>query len=96
MWEEGVVGAIGLGAAVWRLNTMSVYPGVLAWWPCGTNGDPVVDRSGERPGRSGDVALVATVALYRGRLVFPLTCGTTCWLMLPLQMVHPPTSSWPE
>ena len=89
----GVVGAIGLGAAVWRLNTMSVYPGVLAWWPCGTTAILLWTGQASVPG--GVATWLSWRPLrYIGDVSYSLYLWHYVWLMLPLQMVHPPTSSW--
>ena len=60
---------VGLALAVWKLNAQSVYPGVLAWWPCGTDGTPPLGRTGERRGRTGLLAVVATASLHRRHLL---------------------------
>lgn len=88
----GTIALIGLAAAVWRLNTMSVYPGVLAWWPCGTTAILLWTGQASAP---GPVTLLSWRPLrYIGDISFSLYLWHYVWLMLPLQMVHPPTSSW--
>jgi peptidoglycan/LPS O-acetylase OafA/YrhL len=89
----GVAAFIGLALAVWRLNTMSVYPGLLAWWPCATTAVLLWTGQASIPGG------VATWLSFRplryiGDVSYSLYLWHYVWLMLPLQMVHPPTSPW--
>ena len=88
----GTIALIGLAAAVWRLTTMSVYPGVLAWWPCGTTAILLWTGQASAP---GPVTLLSWRPLrYIGDISYSLYLWHYVWLMLPLQMVHPPTSPW--
>jgi peptidoglycan/LPS O-acetylase OafA/YrhL len=89
----GVAAFVGLGLAVWRLNTMSVYPGLLAWWPCATAA--VLLWTGQAS-VTGSVAtwLSFRPLRYIGDISYSLYLWHYVWLMLPLQMVHPPTSPW--
>src|SRR5665213_3178547 len=88
----GTIALIGLAAAVWRLNTMSVYPGVLAWWPCGTTAILLWTGQASAP---GPATLLSWRPLrYIGDISYSLYLWHYVWLMLPLQMVHPPTSPW--
>ena len=85
--------SIGLAAAVWRLNATSVYPGVLAWWPCGTTALLLWTGQASRPG--GPASWLSWRPLrYVGDISYSLYLWHFVWLMLPLQMVHPPTSPW--
>jgi peptidoglycan/LPS O-acetylase OafA/YrhL len=89
----GVVAALGLAVAVWRLNTMSVYPGVLAWWPCGTTA--VLLWTGQASATGGPATWLSWRPLrYVGDISYSLYLWHYVWLMLPLQMVQPPTSPW--
>jgi peptidoglycan/LPS O-acetylase OafA/YrhL len=89
----GFLAALALAGAVWRLNTMSVYPGVLAWWPCGTTA--VLLWTGQASVRGGPATWLSWRPLrYIGDISYSLYLWHYVWLMLPLQMVHPPTSSW--
>jgi peptidoglycan/LPS O-acetylase OafA/YrhL len=89
----GSLALIVLVVAVSRLNTMSVYPGVLAWWPCGTTA--ILLWSGQASARVGPATLLSWRPLrYVGDISYSLYLWHYVWLMLPLQMVHPPTSSW--
>jgi peptidoglycan/LPS O-acetylase OafA/YrhL len=89
----GFLALLALAAAVWRLNTMSVYPGVLAWWPCGTTA--VLLWTGQASVKGGPATWLSWRPLrYIGDISYSLYLWHYVWLMLPLQMVHPPTSSW--
>jgi len=88
----GTIALLGLAAAVWRLNTMSVYPGALAWWPCGTTA--ILLWSGEASGPGPATLLSWRPLRYIGDISYSLYLWHFGWLMLPLQMVHPPTSPW--
>ena len=89
----GFLAMLALAAAVWRLNTMSVYPGVLAWWPCGTTA--VLLWTGQASVQGGPATWLSWRPLrYIGDISYSLYLWHYVWLMLPLQMVHPPTSSW--
>ena len=89
----GFLAMLALAAAVWRLNTMSVYPGVLAWWPCGTTA--VLLWTGQSSVKGGPATWLSWRPLrYIGDISYSLYLWHYVWLMLPLQMVHPPTSSW--
>ena len=88
----GFLALLALAAAVWRLNTMSVYPGVLAWWPCGTTA--VLLWTGQASVKGGPATWLSWRPLrYIGDISYSLYLWHYVWLMLPLQMVHPPTSS---
>ncbi len=89
----GLLALIGLGLAVWRLNAQSVYPGVLAWWPCGTAA--VLLWSGQASATGGPASWLGWRPLrYIGDISYSLYLWHYVWLMLPLQMVSPPTSQW--
>jgi peptidoglycan/LPS O-acetylase OafA/YrhL len=89
----GAVAMLGLAAAVWRLNTMSVYPSVLAWWPCGTTA--ILLWTGQASAKGGPATWLSWRPLrYIGDISYSLYLWHYVWLMLPLQMVDPPTSPW--
>jgi peptidoglycan/LPS O-acetylase OafA/YrhL len=89
----GTVAFVGLGLAVWKLNAQSVYPGVLAWWPCATAA--VLLWSGQESATGGPASWLAWRPLrYIGDISYGLYLWHYVWLLLPLQMVHPPTSQW--
>lgn len=80
-----------LALAVLRLNTTSVYPGVLAWWPCGATA--LLLWTGQASAGRGPAPWLATRPMrYVGDVSYSLYLWHFAWLMLPLQMVHPPTS----
>src|SRR5579863_2897986 len=84
---------IGLAWAVWRLNVTSVYPGVLAWWPCGTTA--ILLWTGQASARGAVASWLSIRPLrYVGDISYSLYLWHYVWLMLPLQMIHPPTSPW--
>jgi peptidoglycan/LPS O-acetylase OafA/YrhL len=84
---------IGLGLAVWKLNAQSVYPGVLAWWPCGTAA--ILLWTGQGSAVGGPASWLSWRPLrYIGDISYSLYLWHFVWLNLPLQMVHPPTSMW--
>jgi peptidoglycan/LPS O-acetylase OafA/YrhL len=81
-----------LGFAVARLNATSVYPGVLAWWPCGATA--VLLWTGQASAASGPATWLAwRPCRYVGDISYGLYLWHYAWLMLPLQMVHPPNSA---
>lgn len=88
-----VVALVALALAVWRLNVTSVYPGVLAWWPCATTA--VLLWTGQASARGAAASWLSFRPLrYVGDISYSLYLWHYVWLMLPLQMAHPPTSSW--
>ena len=86
-----VAAVVVLVIVVGRLNTSSVYPGVLAWWPCAATA--VLLWTGQASARGGPATWLAwRPARYVGDISYGLYLWHFAWLMLPLQMVHPPTS----
>jgi peptidoglycan/LPS O-acetylase OafA/YrhL len=84
---------VGLALAVWKLNAQSVYPGVLAWWPCGTAA--LLLWAGQGSAAGGPTSWLSWRPLrYIGDISYSLYLWHFVWLNLPLQMVHPPTSMW--
>ena len=80
-----------LVAAV-RLNDHSVYPGVLAWWPCAATA--VLLYTGQASSGGGVNWLSYRPCRYVGDISYSLYLWHFVWLMLPLQMVHPPNSAF--
>jgi len=87
-----VAAFVVLIVVVWRLNTTSVYPGVLAWWPCGASA--VLLWTGQASAGGVVTWLSWRPVRYIGDISYSLYLWHYVWLMLPLQMVHPPTSDW--
>lgn len=80
-----------LGAAVWRLNANSVFPGVLAWWPCAAAA--VLLWTGQASLRGAPASWLSWRPLrYVGDISYSLYLWHFPWLMLPLQLVHPISS----
>ena len=87
----GIVALVVLGAAALRLNDQSVYPGVLAWWPC--SAAAVLILSGVKSAPVGPSDWLSRRPLrYVGDISYSLYLWHYVWLMLPLQLVHPLTS----
>jgi peptidoglycan/LPS O-acetylase OafA/YrhL len=91
----GVVGAASAGAlaaAVAVLTNGQVLPGVLAWWPCGATALLLISGEAAR-------GLVARALAWRpmtivGDCSYSLYLWHYVWLMLPLQLAHPPVGWW--
>ena len=82
-----------LADVVGHLNTTSVYPGVLAWWPCGATA--VLLWTGEASSRGAPATWLSWRPMrYVGDISYSLYLWHFAWLMLPLQMVHPPNAAW--
>ena len=89
----GLVAVVVAGYAVVHLNTQSVYPGVLAWLPCGATA--VLLWTGQGSARGGPATVLSLRPMrYVGDISYSLYLWHFVWLMLPLQMIHPPTSPW--
>jgi peptidoglycan/LPS O-acetylase OafA/YrhL len=86
------VGAVGvLAAAVWKLNANSVFPGVLAWWPCGAAA--VLLWTGQASVKGAPASWLSwRPARYVGDISYSLYLWHYPWLMLPLQLVNPISS----
>ena len=86
-----VVALVALGAAVGRLNASSVFPGVLAWWPCAASA--LLLWTGQASLRGAPATWLSWRPLrYVGDISYSLYLWHFPWLMLPLQMVHPISS----
>lgn len=89
LWAFGAV-AVGI-LAVAHLNATSVFPGWLAWWPCGATA--VLLWTGRASSRGGPSSWLSWRPLvYVGDISYSIYLWHFPWLMLPLQMVHPATS----
>jgi peptidoglycan/LPS O-acetylase OafA/YrhL len=86
-----VLALVALGAAVWRLNANSVFPGVLAWWPCAASA--VLLWTGQASLKGAPASWLSWRPLrYVGDISYSLYLWHFPWLMLPLQLVHPISS----
>lgn len=82
-----------LAVAVAKLSSTSVYPGVLAWWPCSATA--VLLWTGQSSVYGAPATWLSWRPLrYIGDISYSLYLWHFAWLLLPLQMAHPPTSSW--
>ena len=84
--------ALGLlGYGVTHLNSVSAYPGVLAWIPCAAAAALLI--TGVGPARGGPSSWLAWRPLrYVGDISYSLYLYHYAWLMLPLLWASPPTS----
>lgn len=74
-----------LGVALVRLNNNSVYPGVLAWWPCAAAAGLL--WSGERAVAGGPYSWLAWRPVrYVGDISYSLYLFHYVWLILPLYL----------
>jgi len=76
-------------ASAWRLTDVSVYPGSLAWWPCGATAWLIWT------GQSSSVGGPATWLSWRpiqyvGNVSYGFYLWHYAWLMLPLQYATTP------
>jgi peptidoglycan/LPS O-acetylase OafA/YrhL len=86
-----VLAVLALGAAVWHLNASSVFPGVLAWWPCGACA--ILLWTGQASIKGAPASWLSWRPLrYIGDISYSLYLWHYPWLMLPLQRVHPISS----
>ena len=83
------LGVIGVSTA--RLNPLSTYPGVLAWWPCAAAAGLL--WSGERAARGGPYSWLSWRPVrYVGDLSYSLYLFHYAWLILPLYLSATPAS----
>jgi peptidoglycan/LPS O-acetylase OafA/YrhL len=86
-----IVAVLALGAAAVRLSGTSVFPGVVAWWPCGASA--ALLWTGQSSVRGAPASWLSWRPLrYIGDISYSLYLWHYPWLILPLQMVHPLTS----
>ena len=88
-----LVALAALAAATTHLSNFSVYPGVLAWWPCAAAA--ALLWSGERAARGGPFSWLAWRPLrYVGDLSYSLYLWHYAWLVMPLYLwATPPSAS---
>ncbi len=87
-----IVAAGVLAAAVWRLSATSVFPGVLAWWPCAATA--ALLWTGPATCRGGPASWLSWRPMRElGDLSYSLYLWHFPWLMIPLQLAHPLTSA---
>ncbi len=83
-----VLAASALIVAAVRLNGASVFPGAVAWWPCGASATLL--WTGQSSVRGAPASWLSWRPLrYIGDISYSLYLWHYPWLMLPLQMVHP-------
>ena len=83
----GVLALVSVVAAALHLNTYSVYPGVLAWWPC--LGAAALIWSGEAAAKGGPFSWLAWRPV---RYVGDLSYWHYLWLIMPAYLWStPPT-----
>jgi peptidoglycan/LPS O-acetylase OafA/YrhL len=81
-----------LGVAVAHLNANSLFPGVLAWWPCGAAA--LLLFTGQASVRGAPASWLSWRPVrYVGDISYSLYLWHYPWLMLPLQLVHPFSSA---
>jgi peptidoglycan/LPS O-acetylase OafA/YrhL len=81
-----------LGFAVAHLNANSLFPGVLAWWPCGAAAALLL--TGQASVRGAPATWLSWRPVrYVGDISYSLYLWHYPWLMLPLQLVHPFSSA---
>jgi peptidoglycan/LPS O-acetylase OafA/YrhL len=80
-----------LAVTTTRLSPTSVYPGVLAWWPCAAAA--ALLWSGERAATGGPYSWLAWRPVrYVGDLSYSLYLWHYAWLVLPLYLYPTPPS----
>ncbi len=94
--SNAVLGTIALAVivvAAWRLTDTSVYPGALAWWPCGATA--VLLWTGKRGIAGGPSTWLSwRPAQYVGNVSYSFYLWHYLWLMLPLQYATTPMAPW--
>ncbi|HEY5121533.1 MAG TPA: acyltransferase [Acidimicrobiales bacterium] len=74
-----------IATATVRLNSLSAYPGVLAWWPCAATA--ALLWSGERAAIGGPYSWLSWRPVrYVGDLSYSLYLSHYAWLILPLYL----------
>ncbi len=88
-----LVGMVALGLAVWRLQHVTNFPGLLAWWPCGATA--VMLWSGGHGSKFGPARLLEFAPVrYVGDVSYSFYLFHFAWIQIPLQMVAPPVGWW--
>ena len=78
-----------IGVAAWRLNDTSVYPGSLAWWPCGATA--ILLWTGQAPLSGGPATWLSWRPLqYVGNVSYSFYLWHYAWLMIPQQYATTP------
>ena len=89
---NALLGALALGViivAAYRLTDTSVYPGALAWWPCGATA--VLLFTGLTPIPGGPTSWLSwRPAQYVGNVSYGFYLWHYAWLMIPLQYATTP------
>jgi peptidoglycan/LPS O-acetylase OafA/YrhL len=87
----GVVALAVIVVAAIRLNDTSVYPGALAWWPCGATA--VVLWTGQSSSAGGASTWLAWRPLqYVGNVSYSFYLWHYLWLMIPQQYATTPVA----
>ena len=88
-----LVGMVAIGLAVWRLQHVTNFPGLLAWWPCGATA--VMLWSGGYGLKFGPSRLLEFAPVrYVGDVSYSFYLFHFAWIQIPLQMVTPPVGWW--
>ena len=88
-----LTGMAALAGAVWRLQHVTNFPGVAAWWPCGATA--IMLWSGGHGLRFGPSRLLSWGALrYVGDVSYSFYLFHFAWIQIPLQMSSPPVGWW--
>jgi peptidoglycan/LPS O-acetylase OafA/YrhL len=78
---------------VFSFDSTSQYPGLVAWWPCAATA--VLLWTGTAGSRLAPwLWLTQRPAVYVGDISYSLYLFHFVWLILPLQLAHPPASWW--
>jgi peptidoglycan/LPS O-acetylase OafA/YrhL len=86
-----VAAVVALCTAAVRLSGTSVFPGVVAWWPCLASATLL--WTGQSSVRGAPASWLSWRPLrYIGDISYSLYLWHYPWLILPEQMVHPLTS----
>ena len=81
----GVGALVALALATFRLTDASVYPGILAWWPCGATA--ALLWSGDRAAVGGPYSWLSWRPVrYVGDLSYSLYLWHYGWLVMPLYL----------
>jgi peptidoglycan/LPS O-acetylase OafA/YrhL len=88
-----LIALVVIGVSVGRLNEFSAYPGTLAWWPCGATAILLLTGAHQTKWSAAS-ALSLRPARYIGDISYSLYLYHFAWLLLPLELVHPPSAWW--
>ncbi len=88
-----VIGLAAIASSAVFLDSTKPYPGVLAWWPA--LGVAALLWANEHSVRFGPASWLRWRPLrYLGDFSYALYLWHYIWLMLPSQMVNPPSPNW--